>query len=389
MKKIITSIALVLFVQAFSYAQHSPNSDLILNNDKKLIWKDLSGTNRGQIMASGNLFKITPMGQGQPLVFGDGTSSNSDTWFGGISGTGAPSNVPLIIKSGGKIGIGINNPSEEVELHVGDAFGEFLLSSERDDDGQNIGRFGFEGRTDTGLEVKYAGLKGGIFESSGSAYIGALYFETYDGGFGQRLTIKGSEIGIGTANPESGLHVWGNSASSGKIIIERSGGNPSLDLTNGTVSTVRMFYDQGNDGLVLQSEGTNRPVVIQDNTGNVGIGTTDPKSKLSVNGQIRSTEVKVLVDVNSVPDYVFEKNYKLRSLDETRQYIAEHKHLPEIQSAQEIGKNGLDLGEMNLKLLKKIEELTLYQIQLLENQRLQNEKIEKLESQIAAFRKEK
>ncbi len=98
---------------------------------------------------------------------------------------------------------------------------------------------------------------------------------------------------------------------------------------------------------------------------NVGIGISNPKAKLSVNGTIRTKEIKVLTDIQA-PDYVFEEDYKLRTLKETKVYISANKHLPEIPSAKEIEENGLDLGEMNLKLLKKIEELTLYQLQLLE-----------------------
>lgn len=110
--------------------------------------------------------------------------------------------------------------------------------------------------------------------------------------------------------------------------------------------------------------------------GNIGIGTTDPKSKLAVNGQIRATEVKVLADI-SVPDYVFAPDYDLRSLKDTKKYIEENSHLPEIPSAAEIGENGIDLGDMNMRLLKKIEELTLHQIDLLE-------KLEQQHKQLAA-----
>ncbi|UGU17987.1 hypothetical protein LS482_08905 [Sinomicrobium kalidii] len=98
--------------------------------------------------------------------------------------------------------------------------------------------------------------------------------------------------------------------------------------------------------------------------GNVGIGTTNPQSKLAVKGQIRATEVKVLANI-SVPDYVFEPDYKLHPLKEVQEYIEMYKHLPEIPSAKEIEKEGIDLGNMNMRLLKKIEELTLYQIELL------------------------
>lgn len=112
--------------------------------------------------------------------------------------------------------------------------------------------------------------------------------------------------------------------------------------------------------------------------GNVGIGTATPQAKLAVNGHVRATEIKVLADI-TVPDYVFEPDYDLRTLKETKEYITENKHLPEIPSAAEIGENGIDLGDMNMRLLKKIEELTLYQIELMERLEKAEKKITELE----------
>ncbi|MNQ57813.1 hypothetical protein D3C85_719820 [compost metagenome] len=106
--------------------------------------------------------------------------------------------------------------------------------------------------------------------------------------------------------------------------------------------------------------------------GNVGIGTTNPTSKLTVAGNINSREVKVTVDAGA--DFVFENNYNLPSLNYVDKYIQENKHLPEIASAEEMKKDGINLSEMNIKLLQKIEELTLYSIE-------QNNKIGKLEEQ--------
>ncbi|MBK1442595.1 hypothetical protein JHJ32_21525 [Parapedobacter sp. ISTM3] len=97
--------------------------------------------------------------------------------------------------------------------------------------------------------------------------------------------------------------------------------------------------------------------------GNVGIGTTNPQAKLAVEGNILAKEVKVKTDI-SVPDYVFEPDYELPALADVEAYVKKHKHLPEIPSAKDIEKDGLDLAEMNLLLLKKVEELTLHLIEL-------------------------
>jgi len=107
----------------------------------------------------------------------------------------------------------------------------------------------------------------------------------------------------------------------------------------------------------------------------VGIGTTAPDEKLTVKGKIHTQEVRVDMTGPLVPDYVFANDYKLKTLQEVEDYIKANKHLPEIPSAKEIEKNGLMLAEMNMSLLKKMEEMTLYMIE-------QNKKIENLEKKI-------
>jgi hypothetical protein len=113
----------------------------------------------------------------------------------------------------------------------------------------------------------------------------------------------------------------------------------------------------------------------------VGIGTTAPDEKLTVKGKIHAQEVKVDLLGPLVPDYVFAFDYKLKTLQEVEAYIKKNNHLPEIPSAQEIEKNGLMLAEMNMSLLKKIEELTLYAIEQQKKNKEQQEQINQLTNQ--------
>jgi hypothetical protein len=113
---------------------------------------------------------------------------------------------------------------------------------------------------------------------------------------------------------------------------------------------------------------TNGNNIVNANVGFVGIGTsvnpapTDPQLKLAVNGNIYAQKLKITQQ--GWPDYVFEPTYKLMPLSELEEYIYKNKHLPDVPSAVEVETKGLDLGDNQTILLKKIEELTLYVIEL-------------------------
>ena len=109
--------------------------------------------------------------------------------------------------------------------------------------------------------------------------------------------------------------------------------------------------------------------------GNIGIGTTTPDAKLAVNGRIHAKEVKV--DLVGWADYVFREDYPLPTLQQVEDHIKTKGHLINIPSEAEVVKNGIQLGEMNAKLLEKIEELTLYTI----SQQKQIDRLKMVENQ--------
>jgi hypothetical protein len=112
-------------------------------------------------------------------------------------------------------------------------------------------------------------------------------------------------------------------------------------------------------------------------TDRVGIGTRSPQNTLDVNGTIRAKEIKV---ETGWADFVFNPLYQLKSLTEVEKYIKEYGHLQDIPSAAEVEQNGVNVGEMQTKLLQKVEELTLYVIELKKNYiqlQIQNKEQEK------------
>jgi hypothetical protein len=124
-------------------------------------------------------------------------------------------------------------------------------------------------------------------------------------------------------------------------------------------------------------------MMVDGNTGNIGIGhtATAPSYKLSVEGTVGARKVKVTQAAWS--DFVFHDNYKLPSLMEVENFVKKNKHLPGIPSEDEVVKDGVDVGEMDKLLLQKIEELTLYIIDLKKESTRQQEKIDKLEKKLA------
>ncbi|MBP1609537.1 MAG: hypothetical protein H6Q04_1772 [Acidobacteria bacterium] len=122
------------------------------------------------------------------------------------------------------------------------------------------------------------------------------------------------------------------------------------------------------------------------NTGNVGINTTAPLERLHVVGNVRIDGDLIWTDSGaSVPDYIFDPDYRLMGIDELEKFITEEKHLPNIPAAAEIKNKGLNVSEFQMKLLEKIEELTLYTVQQAKAIEAQKAVLEQKDSKIAAL----
>lgn len=196
----------------------------------------------------------------------------------------------------------------------------------------------------------------------------------------QNTFPSSGNVGIGTLSPQSTLH----------LALPGSGPYMVLEKANSSVetgfsfrragNTIFYFYsDNDNDALKIQAAGlanenddnprimlplTSTDLFFGLSGGNVGIGTQDPKGyRLAVNGSAIFTRATVKLAANW-PDYVFDPAYQLPSLQYVESYIKTNKRLPGIPAAAEVEKNGLDLGENQAALLKKVEELTLYVIEL-------------------------
>ena len=215
------------------------------------------------------------------------------------------------------------------------------------------------------------------FYGSGNGGIGwDFVFNTQNGNIGVGIVTPAQKLSLnGTMGFYSGSDDYG-----GRMFSDVN--DLHIRAKTGTLNGIR-----GN--LILQTPDPR----LSEFAGNIGIGVDSPKAKLhiasnvmigsgspasgyilSINGKVISEEVRVELD-GDWPDYVFHNSYKLTSLQQLEKFITSNKHLPNIPAASQVTKEGFDLGDMNRRLLEKIEELTLYIIQ-------QEKKLNSLQQQV-------
>ena len=260
----------------------------------------------------------------------------------------------------GKLGIGTTHP--KAKLHVNGSIygGEALGATRFQSDGGyvTIGTAGANRKIymqfTTDLE-KFV-FNQPIFTEAGvlGSSTNSLQFIANDS---VRMAINGGNVGVGIENPQETLHVNGairGGGSNGEVTLKGDNGS----VTIGATDAQTMTFNTDKSKYAFNINGTNRMLIQSD--GNVGIGTTSPSYKLDVAGTLRAREI--IVNTTGA-DFVFADDYRLRPLSEVEAFISENNHLPEIQSAQEMQENGVSMNELQIQLLQKIEELTLYILQ--------------------------
>ena len=170
-----------------------------------------------------------------------------------------------------------------------------------------------------------------------------------------------AKVGIGTDNPNArlGIHLNSNLVSNA-ILVNR------LVPSTGVYNEMFKISSKGEMQLTVNSVDEVTPFLVRNEEGTKLL-------QIDHEGFLRTRRVRV--DTETWPDYVFQADYKLKSLEEIDQFIQENGHLPNVPSAEEVETEGQDLGQMNKILMEKVEELTLHLIN-------QNKRIKELEEKI-------
>ncbi|MDX2188020.1 MAG: hypothetical protein SFV32_13885 [Opitutaceae bacterium] len=229
---------------------------------------------------------------------------------------------------------------------------------------------------------------------SGAAGAGTIRFYTKRtdlAPLSERLRIDSwGRVGIGSTSPAAMLDIPGNSDAAPTLKLGNTSFPPSADIPTaiiyGRATTAGVLQvvgtadsPSGNSNLInVLPDPVAASVMVLDRSGRLGLGTSSPTERLSVKGRVRAQEV--IVETTGWADHVLAKDYPLASLSEVEAHIVKNGTLPGIPSSKEVADQGVSIGEMQAKLLEKVEEITLHLIALQKENAQLKAKVEQLEA---------
>jgi hypothetical protein len=361
------------WVQSLS-AGTSSSRAWLLGGNAGIVSGDEFGTtdNTSLVFKLNNLYygRLDPRERSNYLGFDAGyysSSTNSSNFLGSYAGSYASysNNSNFLGELAGYYATSTNNSN-----FLGSFTGGGAVSANNSN---------FLGRS-AGFEASYSNNSNFLGSLAGHSASGASYSNFFGTNVGKSFT--------------------GNNVGSNNIII-----GTNISLPNAASNSMNIGGVLFGTGFYSDVNATD-PSILPTSTGKIGIGTSTPTEKLDVNGNIYTNGKILIGQLNTAavapyalavngfaiftkatvklnanwPDYVFEPTYNLPTLSQVEAYITKHKHLQDVPSAAEVKEKGIDLGDNQTILLKKVEELTLYMIEL-------NKKVEVLAKENEVLKK--
>lgn len=196
------------------------------------------------------------------------------------------------------------------------------------------------------------------------------------------LFVEGDNVGIGTPTPSHPIHVKATDGTA-KLLVEETGGGSFEEL-------MELFNEDGNVGFRLRNPDGLADFNKIGNEFRINLLASPPELRLDAEGDlIIRGSLTTQNPFGTFPDFVFEPDYELMPLDELGEFVRTNKHLPEVVSASEVEEaGGVNVSRLQLQLLQKVEELTLYLVEQSSTIEQQAKTIEELRDRLAALERE-
>lgn len=294
-----------------------------------------------------------------------------------VLGTLSNDNLPIYtnnvermrITTAGRVGIGTTNPAQKFDVHHTDVRGGIQLSNDLTGNAHSEIRFsqGSNERWGLGCDLAAVGDQDFFLWDEPS---GAIRFYVNEDG----------KVGMGTTEPKGNLHV--RSPGPTKAVVSASTATNAETWVYNSEFGYGLRVDPNGMGRIMYDFNAPLTAISITKEGKVGIGVDPPLSnslyKLYVDEGIVCRDVKVTTE-DPFPDYVFAPEYALMPLDELRKHLREHRHLPGIPSAAQVKENdGVEVGDLQVRMLKVVEDQALYILELQEQVDVLKAQVQKL-----------